>query len=343
MSSTKQFILSFLICLVAFSALAFGLSKFMAKDDAQVDPIIGTEVGEQGGSSESEIISGMLSSSGESVCGLVVGLDPVDPQKPEIDALIVVKADVSGKKLYVCSIPTDTKYEISGTYLVDGEKQDYTYTMSFKETVINRSEDLSDYTDGLEYLAGKISALTGLNIEYYAALNGNQAATVFNRFTGGGLEDYIVPEPMKYDADPKYNEETGETEYDYSGNLDINLYEGVHEPLTGAKAVGLSRYLDYYSGDGQTNRCSTQVDLIESFVKTALTSENSFKTELLGFDNPLSIFGISAKNTNITTADIIKHLDLAFSLSEYEFISVPFRYNNIVKNDKVSSLRENFQ
>ena len=78
-------------------------------------------------------------------------------------------------------------------------------------------------------------------------------------------------------------------------------------------------------------------------MKTALTSENSFKTELLGFDNPLSIFGISAKNTNITTADIIKHLDLAFSLSEYEFISVPFRYNNIVKNDKVSSLRENFQ
>ena len=342
MSSTKQFILSFLICLVAFSFLALGLSKFMSKE-TKVTEKLPDSTHSQGNSSEEEIINGMLTYSAEAVCGLVVGLDPVDPEKPEIDALVVVKADPATKKLYVCSIPTDTKYEISGTYLEDGEKQDYTYTMSFKETVINRSEDLSDYTDGLEYLTGKVSALTGLNIQYYVALNGTQAATVFNRFTDGGIDKYIVPEPMKYDADPKYNPETDETEYDYSGQLDINLYEGVHEPLTGAKAVGLSRYLDYRSGDGQTNRCTTQVELIESFVKTALNPENSFKAELLSFGNPLSIFGLSDKNTNITTADIIKNLDLAFSLAEYEFVSVPFRYNNIVRNDKVSTLREHFQ
>ena len=342
MSSTKQFILSFLICLAAFSFIALGLSKFMTKETPDNGPVQSNDQNPDG-TSDGEKIEDMLSTEGEAVCGLVVGLDPVDSQKPEIDALIVVKADVLNKKLYVCSIPTDTKYEISGTYLVDGEKQDYTYTMSFKETVINRSEDLSDYTDGLEYLAGKVSALTGLDIKYYAALNGDQAATVFNRFTDGGIKDYIVPEPMKYDADPKYDPETDEVVYDYSGELDINLYEGKHEPLTGAKAVGLSRYLDYRTGDGQTNRCTTQVELIESFVKTALTSDNSFKKDLLSFDNPLSVFGISSKNTNITAADIIKHLDLAFSLSEYEFVSVPFRYNNIVRNDKVSALREHFQ
>ncbi len=343
MSSTKQFILSFLICLAAFSFIALGLSRFMTKDDENNGPVQSEVQGQQGTKTDDEKLENMLTTTGKSVCGLVVGLDPVDTENPEIDALIVVKADVSNKKLYVCSIPTDTKYEISGTYLVDGEKQDYTYTMSFKETVINRSENLSDYTDGLEYLTGKVSALTGLDIEYYIALTGNQAAGVFNVFTGGGIKDYIVPEAMKYDADPKYDPETDEVIYDYSGALDINLYEGKHEPLTGAKAVGLSRYLDYKTGDGQTNRCTTQVELIESFVKTALTADNSLKATLLTMKDPLTTFAINKKNTNITTADIIKHLDLAFSLSEYEFVSVPFRYNNIVRNDKVSTLREHFQ
>ena len=347
MSSTKQFLLSFIICLVAFSLIGIGLLKFFSSDDSNTIKDDGT-VGlpdnitdDPSNDDPSNEGKSATKKTGRTVSALFVGLDPVDPDTHEIDALIVVKADVDNKQLYVCSVPTDIQYEISGVYSTGSEEeQDYTYYMSFKNTLIERERTDGTFTKGLEYITGKVSALTGVNIDYYFAVDTKQAASVFNRFTADSPVYYLVPEWMKYDYNPKYDEETGEMIYDYNDSPhDIYVYEGKHEKLNGSEAVQISRFVDY-TRDG--DRQSTQVSLIEAFVKAALSDKNALKTQLFETNDPFALVGISKKNTNITAEQVKDNLDFVFSLSEYEFNAVPFNYNGRITNSKVPALHEDF-
>ena len=49
---------------------------------------------------------------------------------------------------------------------------------------------------GVEYLCGKVSGLTGLEIDYYASLDVGSIASVVDKI--GGVS-YYIPEDMKYE------------------------------------------------------------------------------------------------------------------------------------------------
>ncbi len=340
MSSTKQFLLSFIICLIAFSLIAFAISGIFADngDSDDTKDKISTDVLEN---TKKPLSDSAIKSEGRTVSALIVGLDPVDPALCEVDALFVIKADVDNKQLFVCSVPADAKYEISGSYTEKGssESHNYTYFMSFKDTIIERNAAEDSFSEGLEYLKGKASAVTGVNIDYYFAININQARNIFDKFTEGKDIGFTVPEPLRYDYNPTTDEE-GNIVNDYKdSSFDIVVNEGAIKDVSGTMAVDIARYKDY---TGREDRESMQVKLIKAFVEQALTPDNSFKTQLMSANDPLSIFGI--KDTNITADQIKGHLDDLFSLSEYEFNSVSINfYNNEISNGSITTIHEDFK
>lgn len=307
MSSSKQFILSFFICIAAFSFLGYLVNGYFEKtlfsDNqtgknpenhyAEVDP--------------PDIFSDPVSD-GEGFSALIVGKDL---STDTTDALILVRADRGTEKFMVCSIPPRARYAITGT---DSEGNKYTGSMSFGDTVKNY---------GVPYLIDKIYALTNLDIDYYAIIDTDDARRLFNEFCGSTGLRYTVPEDMEYDDIYE----------------DIHLTEG-DQYLNGAAALQLLRYREYKSGNGDVKRCTTQVEVIRAFAKAALSSENPLKARLL--DENVRTKLLSGVETNVTAGDIADNLDLVFSLGDFEFVSIPFRYSAMVSAENVSSIHEDF-
>lgn len=297
MSSGMQFSLSLVLCLLAFSAIAFlaiGYIEdkfFMESDVSVIEPV----------DYDDQSIE-KTEKTGRTVSTLVIGKDI---STDEVDALLLVKADCDSKKLVACSIPTETEFVLNSAIA------DYVATMSFKDAVINND---------VKYLVDKVYAITGTEIDYYAMIDTATARRLFNEFcTDGGLQ-YTIPHSMVYDDIYE----------------DIDLHEG-KQSLSGNMAIQLMRY----RGDGDAQRCENQVDIIKTFAGQFLNSENKLKEKFLDptFCSTL-LSGI--KNTNITANAIVENADILFSLSEYEFVSVPFGGSTVIEAENVSTLREDF-
>lgn len=305
MSPAKQFILSFLICLAAFSLLGFLVNGYF-EDTLFSNSHISTVPKDYESEKNSDDITTPVPE-GKGFTAVIIGNDL---STEETDAIILLKVDSSEKKFMVCSIPTDSRYVITGS---DSDGNNYTGSMSFKDTIKNY---------GTDYLIKKIYAITDMKADFYASINTAQARRIFNEFCGEGLR-YTVPEAMEYDDIYE----------------DIDLYEG-DQYLNGAKAVQLMRYRSYQSGNGDVKRCTTQVELIRAFVKSALNPQNPLKSKLL--DEAARKNLLSGIKTNVTANDILENLDFVFSIGEYEFISVPFRNSTMIKTENVSSIHEDF-
>ncbi len=309
MSALKRFLLSFIIFLAIFALLANNITDYfekilLAPDEPDVHT--GTVPGP---SPDSEQKTQNTETGGNSFGALVIGKDLATS---ETDALILVRVNKEKKNIMVCSIPTDTEYEISGH---DENGTEYTGSLSFKETID---------TYGTDYLIKKITALTGIGIDYHATLGTSEAKTLINTFTGSGVV-YTVPEKMEYDDLIE----------------DIDLPEGT-QYLTGTKAIQFLRYRTYKSGNGDVKRCTNQTNFIKRFVESALSSENPLKASLLNDSTKKKL--LSGIKTNVTTEDIARNLDLVFNLSEYDFDSVTFPYfRAMITAENVSSLHQTFK
>lgn len=307
MSPKKQFILSFFICLVAFSFLGIMVNGYF--EDALFHDInIDNNQSKDYDEDSSDDFFTTPVTDGKGFTAMIIGNDI---STNETDAIILVKVDFNTEKIMVCSIPTESKYEITG---IDSTGNNYSGSMSFKDTIQNY---------GTDYLINKIYALTDMKIDYYAVINTSDARRIFNEFCGNTGLRYTVPEAMEYDDIYE----------------DIDLYEG-DQYLNGSKAVQLMRYRDYESGNGDVKRCSTQVEVIRAFVKTALNSDNPLKEKLL--DETARKNLLSGIKTNVTSSDILENIDFIFSIGKFEFVSVPFRYSALITADNVSSLHEDF-
>ncbi len=310
MSSIKRFLLSFIIFLVIFTLIAHNVTDYFEgillapdENDAQhTGTLPGTSNSPEKNNQDTE-------TGGRSFGALVIGKDLSTSQT---DALILVRVNKEEKNIMVCSIPTDTEYEISGH---DESGAEYSGSLSFKETID---------TYGTDYLIKKITALTGIKIDYHATLSTSTAKTLINTFAGAGVV-YTVPEKMEYDDLIE----------------DINLPEGTQH-LTGAKAIQFLRYRTYKSGNGDVKRCTNQTGFIKKFVEAALSPENPLKASLLNDSTKKSL--LSGITTNVTTEDIAQNLDLVFNLSEYDFDSVTFPYfRAMITSENVSSLHQTFK
>lgn len=306
MSASKQFLLSFVICLAVFSLLGYYINGYFIKlfNDTGNNPssdesqYTGTEV-------SGDVGSGNLP---RYVSALVVGKDLTEDVP---DSLMIIKADRISKKIMIAAIPADAKYEVTG---VTSSGKSLSGSVSFKNTY-------RDY--GIDYLINKLYALTDIKIDYYAVLDTNAAQTIFNLVCGADGLKYVVPEKMVYEDEI----------------ASINLYEG-EQYLNGSKAVQLLRYKTYKTGTSDVKRRATQMDFVEELAKNKLTSDNSYKQTLLNESERKKL--LSYVVTNASSDDVYNNLDLLFSLSEYEFISVPFRYNALIKTENVSTLHSDF-
>ena len=309
MSTAKQFLLSFIICLIAFGTLSYGIvgivnDRFFAsepdvpkQDDMNDDPLPDTDDKE------------VPTDPAKGFTALIIGNDP---NTSDIDALILCRVDKQKKTMSVCSIPTDTRYEISGTDS-DGEK--YDGSLSFKETA---------KTYNVDYLLKKIYALTDQKVDYYAELNLSSARALIGELAGNTGVLFTVPEQMDYDED----EGDG-----------IHLREGA-QYLTGAKAVDLLRYRTYKSGYSDVKRCTVQVEFIRKLVQETLTIDNPLYKKLLDESERKRL--LNMVKSNVTGDDIVWNLDLVFTLKDYEFVSIPFRFGDMIRADHVGTLHDTF-
>lgn len=307
MSSAKQFAISFAVCLVLFSVIGYlicgQLEKILFEDDTDT-PVIPEK--EYGADTEKDTVTEKET---KNLSAIIIGKD-LDSNLS--DAILVVKADKGAKKLLVSSIPTETRYAITGT---DSDGNEYSGSMSFKETYS---------TLGVDYLVDKIYAITDIKADFYAVVNSHAAQTLINELCGTKGILYTVPEEMKYQ--------------DTVRGANIDLYEG-SQYLKGEKAVQLMRYKNYKSGNGDVKRCTTQVEFIRELAKV-MTSEHDLRSELLGESKRKKL--LSYLVTNMSQEQLYENLDIIFSLSEYEFVSVPFRYSALIKPENVSSIHADF-
>lgn len=307
MSSTKQFFLSFLICLAAFGLLGYLITGLVEERFfAPTVPNAGVQ------NPDTADISNPLPEDTDTGVGFTALLIGKDTASNEIDALILLRVEKEQKKVSVCSIPADTRYAVTGT---DSSGNSYSGSLTFKDT---------EKSYGLPYLLKKVYALTDQKVDYYAQISLSAARTLLSELTGSTGLLYTVPETMEYE------------EEDGAG---IHLKEG-SQYLSGAKAVELLRYRTYNSGNGDVKRCTTQVDFLRRLISDTLTPDNPLKEKLLSESERKRL--LSYVNTNVTSEDIVKHLDLVFSLHDFEFVSIPFRYSGLVKTENVSALHDTF-
>lgn len=307
MSSAKQFAISFAVCLVLFSVIGYlvcgQLEKVLFEDTP--DEIITPEKN-YGTDDEKDPVPQKET---KTLSAIIIGKDL---ETNLSDAILVVKADKGSKKLLVSSIPTDSVYAITGT---DSENNEYTASMSFKETYS---------TMGVDYLVDKIYAITNIKADFYAVVNSHAAQTMITELFGKTGIAYTVSEEMKYE--------------DTVTGANIDLVEGT-QYLDGDEVVQLMRYRGYKSGNGDVKRCTTQVEFIRELVKS-LKTDHQLKSELLNESKRKKI--LSYLVTNMSQEQLYENLDILFSLSEYEFVSVPFRYNAMIKPEHISSIHADF-
>ncbi len=153
-------------------------------------------------------------------------------------------------------------------------------------------------TKNVDYLCGKVMGLTGLRIDYYAHITVGSIAAIVDAV--GGIT-YYVPEDMQYD-DPVQD-------------LHINLIAGTHN-ITGSKAAQLLRYVGYENGN--VGRMNTAVEFLKAvFAKF---------TGAAYLDKAINLYNAIKNNvqTNFTADDLANNLELIFSYSDFESVTVTY-------------------
>ncbi len=187
------------------------------------------------------------------------------------DMIILLRVDKENRKFVFCAIPRNTRVQVDGIYTQLGD------VYSAK---------------GIDFLVGKVTGLTGLQINYYATLDVGSVKACVDAL--GGVS-YYVPEDMKY-SDPDQN-------------LEIDLKKGT-QTIDGAKAVQLLRYAGYQSGDYA--RMNTAVDFLQKmFAKFTNVTYLSKAPELY---KSLTRY----ITTNFSADDLLNNLDLIFAYTKFE-------------------------
>ena len=161
-----------------------------------------------------------------------------------------------------------------------------------KETTLGKVYE----SKGVSYLAEKISGLTGISVNYHAVVSMTNLEKIIEKL--GGVE-YSVPVKMEY-ADP-------------TQGLVINIEKG-RQQLSGADAVKMLRY----RSDSYADRIKRNLNFLQFLASEQAASEKkSSATELYVMLAPYV-------TTNFTQTDLVKYLDLIWSYSDYEEVSIDF-------------------
>lgn len=195
---------------------------------------------------------------------------PVKAREISADAIMLMKIDGAAKECIFSMLPSDMRVQADGNDVKLGSL----YSLK-----------------GIHYLRNKVTAMTGLKIDYYAVISVMGLASVIDQL--GGI-NVTVPVDMNYDDD--------------SQQLSIHLNKG-SQILGGIDAVNMLRYKLYPNGD--TSRRS----MIAAFARTMLKK----MTDISNITRVPDIYASLSEyvETDFNLADLTMHLDLIFSYSEF--------------------------
>lgn len=325
LSGLRNFALTFLISAVIFGLLAWGIVGFVIDtmqetiptgDDTLTTDGISDTTNTEPNDTSSDIGIGDTSASddttdeptdeiiGDTFTVLLVGTD----YQPEIfddydyeekwtgsgfpdrrnrqwgaDMIILLRVDKEDRQFIFCPIPRNTRVLVDGTYMQLGDA-------------------LAD--KGIEFLCGKVSGLTGLNIDYYVRVDVGSIATAIDIL---GTVEYNIPQDMVY-SDPEQN-------------LEIDLKAGKTE-LDGAAAAQLLRYVGYENG--ATERMNVTIDLCNAILAKF--------TDVRYLDEADDLYEALKDHveTTFTLDDLLNNLDLIFSYSKFKTVKESYPgYNKV--------------
>ncbi len=305
MSNYKRFLISFGVFLVLFSVFAFIITSAIIKPSEkslvpdsgseQTDTDSGNDDSEKNKTKDKE-------TSGNSFSFIVAGKDMTSDL---IDAVVFVKFNKEDKKIIVSSIPSDTKFLITGT---DQSGKSFSEKMSFAE---------SYETYGAQFLRDKVATIIGIPVDHYVILDTKQAKNILN-ITGDVV--YKVPENMFYN--------------DVIESIDLKKGS---QSLTPDKVIQLLRYRSYEKGDGDKERSATWISFFKELCSQKLISNN--KSALVSNAKTL----IASCETSFKVSDIKDNIDVIFSFNDYDFVEVAFPSVSIVDSSKAASIHQTYK
>ncbi len=191
------------------------------------------------------------------------------------DMLILLRVDKENRKFIFCAIPRNTRVQVDGIYTQLGDV-------------------LPD--KGIEFLCGKVTGLTGLQINYYATLDVGSIAACVDAV--GGVS-YYVPEDMTY-SDPDQE-------------LEIDLKKGT-QTIDGKKAMQLLRY----AGGGSYARMKTAVDFLQKMI--AKFTNVTYLSKAPDLYKSLTRY----IKTDFSADDLLNNLDLIFAYTKFESTTLTY-------------------
>lgn len=201
---------------------------------------------------------------------------PVEPRRIGADTMILVRVNKETGECVVCSIPTNVKIVADGMNCRLSEL----YAMK-----------------GAEAVKRRVMALTGLPVDYYAAISVENFEKLIDEL--GGLTFFVA-------NDISYADNTGKP---------INLRRG-SQKLNGAKAVAMLKYRGYNDGDNTRRACAAKF-LIE-LAKKMLVQSNYADANLL-YTKYIDYF-----ETDFTIDLLGKNVDLIFSYPKMNVIEYTY-------------------
>ncbi len=302
LSVVRNFVLTFLLSLLIFGLIAYGLVQFTTSAfELGVERNQGEETEENDTQNPDDTgpiqtPQDWLSVKGESFTVLLVGTDyqpdvyhdydstdktnegfPMEPRRVEADSITLVRVNKETGECLFCPIPAITKIVVDG--LPDQLQNLYA-------------------SKGIDALCDKVMAMTGIPVDYYAVVTMNSLASFIDEL--GGLP-YYVPKDMYYKDD--------------SIGLEINIRRG-SQKLTGQKAVQMLQYWSY--DDGDTSRRACAVSFLKELFKRIATQIEP-QSSALYFQRYSRYF-----ETNFTIGDLQDNVDLLFSYNKMTIVDYTY-------------------
>ena len=324
MTAVRNFILTFILSLLIFGVIAFGLVRFTTSAfELGVDRTEGTDTGESEQTQAPDETTpdvtpeDWLSLKGESFTVLLVGIDyqpdvyddydvseddktpdgfPKEPRIVEADSITLVRVNKETGECLFCPIPAISKIT------VDGLPYQLQHLYGLK---------------GLKAVADKVMAMTGIPIDYYAAVNMSSFASLIDDL--GGITFY-VPADMHYE--------------DASLGIKINLRRG-SQKLNGKKAVDMLRYWSY--DDGDTSRRKVAVSFLKELFKK-LASQITSEDAVVAFVRYSKYF-----ETNFNSQDLVDHIDLILSYNKMNITDYTYPGTTVIDENGEATFTPNIQ
>lgn len=205
---------------------------------------------------------------------------PYQPRPVTADSIMLIRIDKNSGTYIFSSIPSNTRVLVDGAYDTLGSLYE---------------------SKGIDFLRRKVIALTGCNIEYYAAVSIESFAQIIDKV--GGVY-FTVPTGMYYN-DP--NEDPD--------NPIIDISPGART-LSGKEAAAMLRYVSYR--DGNRSRMDLSISFAQAALKQLTNGQNISKLDSL-FTQIAPLL-----ETNLTVNVLTANSDLLAAYQEFKPISLTY-------------------